>query len=214
MHVINAEQGSPEWHAARLGKCTASRIADVMAKTKSGTGASRANYLAELVCQRLTGTVPDTYSNTAMAWGTEHEPNARDAYAFLCDVEVQQVGLVMHPTILDTAASPDGIVGDGLIEIKCPNSATHIQTLLRDPLSLPPLKYNLQMQWQMACTGAKWCDFVSYDPRMPAPMQIYIQRVQRDKELIADIEVHVRQFLDDVAATVDRLRSRYEDAVA
>ena len=197
------EQGTDEWKQARCGKVTASRVADVVAKTKTGWGASRANYMAELIAERMTGVPAESYSNAAMAWGTEHEPEARAAYEFLLDVEVEQTGLVDHPTLPFSGASPDGLVGgDGLVEIKCPNTATHIDTLLGQSV---PAKYITQMQWQMACTGRKWCDFVSFDPRMPAHLQLFCKRVLRDQAQIDQLEAEVGAFLREIAEKVMRL---------
>ncbi len=205
-------QGTPEWFAARLGKVTASRVADVIARTKTGYSTSRANYLAQLVAERLTGTVEDSYSNAAMRWGTETEPQARAAYEFFRDADVAEVGFVPHPTIADAGASPDGLIGEeGLVEIKCPNTATHIDTLLGQKV---PAKYVTQMQWQMACTGRSWCDFASFDPRMPAEMQLFVERVKRDDAVIADLETEVCAFLDELAAKVEALSSRYLRAAA
>lgn len=202
------EQGTPEWKAERAGKATASKIADIVAKTKTGWGASRANYMAQLVAERLTGQPTEGYSNAAMQHGTATEPEARDAYAFAYDVDVQQVGFIPHPTIEWAGASPDGLVGDeGLVEIKCPNTSTHIETLLGGSIDR---KYVLQMQWQMACTGRKWCDFASYDNRMPGSMALYVQRVQRDDVLIAQLETDVREFLKEVAQQVADLQSKFE----
>jgi len=201
-------QGSPEWLAIRLGKATASRMADICAKTRTGWGASRANYAAQLVCERLTGIAQEGYSNAAMAWGVEKEPDARRAYEFMTDETVTEVGFVEHPTIAMAGASPDGLVGeDGLIEVKCPISATHIETLLGRKA---PAKYYLQMQFQMATTGRKYCDFVSYDPRLPESMQLFIDRVERDDATIAQLEQDVIEFLAEVDATVAELRARYE----
>lgn len=202
------EQGSAEWLAARCGKVTASRVADVIAKTKTGYGASRANYMAELIAERLTGQPAERFTNAAMAHGTAMEPEARDLYAFMESAEVEQVGLCEHPVIGDTGASPDGLVGtDGLVEIKCPNTATHIETLLGQTV---PAKYVTQMQWQMACTGRQWCDFVSYDPRLPESMRIFIQRVARDEEYIGWLETEVTKFLSELDEKVFALRSLYE----
>lgn len=201
-------QGSPEWHAIRLGKVTASRIADVCARTKTGWGASRKNYMAELVAERLTGVKVEGFTNAAMQWGTETEPEARAAYQFEVGARVAQVGFVPHFSIADTGASPDGLVGEaGLVEIKCPNTATHIETLLGAPV---PEKYVLQMQWQMACTGRQWCDFCSYDPRLPESMRLFVDRVKRDDDLIQSIEKDVVSFLTELRETVHRLRSKYE----
>lgn len=202
------EQGTPEWFAERIGKVTASRVADVVARTKSGWGASRANYQAELIAERLTGTKTEGFANAAMKHGTDTEPQARDAYCFYANVTVDQVGFVPHPRIAMTGASPDGLVGDdGLLEIKCPSTATHIDTLLGEGIAS---KYITQMQWQMACTGRQWCDFVSFDPRMPEEMRIFIQRVQRDDDLIAHLEREVEAFLHQLDQRVDALRSKYQ----
>lgn len=206
-------QGSPEWHALRCGKVTASRVADVIAKTKSGWGASRANYAAELIAERLTGVAAEGFTNAAMQWGTDQEPNARMAYEFMQDVTVEQIAFVMHPTIPDAGASPDGLVGDlGLIEIKCPNTATHIDTLISQTV---PAKYITQMQWQMACTGREWCDFVSYDPRLPESMQLFVKRVPYDGACQMELEDAVRLFLkEEVEVKVSELRRLYEQEAA
>lgn len=202
------EQRSEAWFQTRLGKVTASRIADVMAKLKTGkASASRQNYQAQLVTERLTGSVADSYTNAAMQWGMDNEAQARAMYAFHTGIETVEVAFVDHPEIADSGASPDGYAGeDGLVEIKCPNSATHIGTLKGENI---PDKYIKQMQWQMACTGRKWCDFVSFDPRMPVEMQLHIERVERDDDLIAEIETEVTAFLEDVAADVSELTDKY-----
>ncbi len=201
------DQRTDEWFAARLGKVTASKIADVMARTKTGPGAARANYAAQLVTERLTGTKADSFTNAAMQWGVDCEERARAAYTFETGNDVVEVGFIDHPTVAMSGASPDGLVGDvGLVEIKCPNSATHIATLQDGPLDR---KYLLQMQWQMACTGRQWCDFASYDPRLPIEMQLHLSRVHRDDALIAEIEAEVTAFLAEVDATVADLRARY-----
>lgn len=201
------EQRSPEWFAARLGKATASKIADIMAKTKSGYSATRGNYAAQLITERLTGNVAESFTNAAMQWGTETEPRARAAYEFLHGVTVEETGFVDHPKLAMSGASPDGLIGaDGLIEIKCPNSATHLATLEGAKIDR---KYLLQMQWQMACCERLWCDFASYDPRVPLPMQLHVQRIERDNELIAEIESEVGTFLTEIEERVENLRARY-----
>jgi putative phage-type endonuclease len=198
------EQGTPEWFAARLGKATGSRIADIIAKTKTGYSTSRANYAAQLVCERLTGKVAESFTNAAMQWGTETEPLARAAYEVKTGEMVDQVGFVDHPSIENSGASPDGLVGlFGMLEIKCPNTATHIETLLSQQV---PTKYITQMQWQMACAGRQWCDFVSFDPRMPENLQLFIKRVEYDPPYVAMLEKEVIQFLMDVEANVNQLR--------
>lgn len=205
-------QGSPEWLAIRAGKVTASRVADVIAKTKTGVSASRAKYAGELIAERLTGVPAERYTNGAMAWGTEQEPNARKAYEFYRDTDVVEVGFVLHPVIGDSGASPDGLVDvDGLLEIKCPETHTHIETLLSKAV---PSKYVTQMQWQMACTGRKWCDFVSFDPRLPESMQFFCQRVNRDDALIRELETEVVAFLNEVRGKVAELQRLYEPVEA
>ena len=205
MHSM--DQRSAEWFAARVGKATASKIGDIVAKTKSGYSTSRANYAAQLVRERLLGMPEETFSNAAMMWGTEKEPEAREAYQRHALCSVVEVGFVDHPTIEMSGASPDGLVGhDGLVEIKCPTPATHQETLLGGSV---PKKYLTQIHWQMACTGRAWCDFVSYDPRWPDEMQLFVQRVERDEELIAELEREVAAFLKEVDETVAALRERY-----
>jgi putative phage-type endonuclease len=200
-------QGSAEWIAARIGKATASRVADIIAKTKTGWGASRANYMAELIAERLTGTPADRYTNSAMQWGVDTEAQACDAYAFYAERDLTEVGFVPHPRISMAGASPDRYVGDdGLLEVKCPNTATHIETLLGDPISG---KYITQMQFQMACTGRKWCDWASFDPRLPEHMRLFVVRVKRDDALIADLEKHVQDFLAELDAKIAALNAKY-----
>lgn len=196
-------QRSPEWFAARCGSLGASQLADALAKTKSGWGASRANLRAKLVVERLTGQQEEGFTSAAMQWGVEKEEEARIAYSFLTGRNVVEVGLYKHPTIIGSHASPDGLVDDdGCLEIKCPNSATHIETLKSNQVAH---KYLLQMQWQMACADRQWCDFVSFDPRMPDHLMLYIQRVQRDDDMLATLESEVGTFLAEVDADVKAL---------
>ena len=200
------EQGTSEWFAARCGKVTASRVADIIAKTKTGPSASRENYLAQIVCERMTGKPAESYSNAAMAWGTEQEPFARAAYESTKDILVQEVGFVVHPLIEGAGASPDGLVGlFGLVEIKCPNTATHIDTLISEQV---PSKYITQMQWQMACTGRLWCDFVSFDPRLPNGLQLFVTQIERDEKYIAMLEEEVTKFLSELDAKISKLKER------
>lgn len=201
------EQRSEAWFAMRAGKVTASRIADLMAKTKTGYSTSRANYRAQLICERLTGAVEPSYCNPAMQHGIDTEAEAREAYRrhMLCTVE--EIAFVDHPSITMAGASPDGLIADdGMVEIKCPITATHIDTLLNAAVAD---KYVKQMQFQMACTGRAWCDFVSYDNRLPEPMRLFVQRVPRDDEHIAEIEREVTSFLREIDETVERLNAAY-----
>lgn len=193
-----------EWHQRRLGKVTASRIADVVAKTRSGWGASRANYMAQLVAERLTGARTDGFTSAAMQWGIDQEPLAIAMYSFEHDAHVTPSDFVDHPTVEMSGASPDGLVGsEGMVEVKCPLTATHIDTLLNESI---PEKYLLQMQWQMACCGRQWVDYCSFDPRMPADLQLWVKRVDRDDSLISELEGMVAHFLDELAEKVKRLQ--------
>ena len=204
--VAAVQQGTAEWHQLRLGKVTASRVADILAKTKSGPSASRNNYLIELALQRVTKTIEESYTNGAMEWGTQTEPQARVAYEVATGNFVDQIAFVNHPTIAGFGCSPDGLVAnDGLIEIKCPNSATHWSYIKANK---PPEKYIIQMQAQMAVTGAKWCDFVSFDPRMPERSQLLIVNVPRDPEFILYMEAEIKQFLSEVEVEVNLMEKR------
>lgn len=205
-------QRTDAWHQMRCGKVTASRVADVIAKTKTGWGASRANYMAELLAERLTGSPAERYSNAAMQWGTDNEPAARDLYSKRYGYSVAEIAFVDHPLISMTGASPDGLIGtDGLVEIKAPNTSTHIDTLLGAKV---PEKYITQMQWQMACTRRQWCDFVSYDPRLPEEMQLFVQRVDFNTDLVAQLENLVEEFLNELAAKETTLRNSYQTKAA
>lgn len=204
---MNIIQGSDAWFQARLGKVTASRVADLAAKTKSGYSTSRANYMAELIVERLTGARAEGFISAAMQWGTDNEADARIAYEFAKDATVTEIGFVTHPSIDASGASPDGLIGaDGLVEIKCPLTATHIETLLGQST---PGRYVTQIHWQLACTGRAWCDFVSFDPRLPEAMQLFVQRVERDDKRINELETEVAGFLQELATKISKLNSLY-----
>jgi len=195
-------QGSEAWLKSRVGIVTASRFADVMTKIKSGEAAARYNYKAEIIAERLTGLPTPSFTTAPMQWGIDNEPDARAIYAAIKGVEVAETGLVKHKTI-KAGASPDGLVGsDGLIEIKAPNTATHIMTMLS---GVSPKKYYAQMQGQMWITGRKWCDFVSYDPRLDAKRAIFITRVERDDDYIESLEDAVLDFLEEVDELITQL---------
>lgn len=195
-------QGSPEWFAARLGRVTASRIGDVLAKTKTGWGASRYNYLAELVCERLTGRPNETFTTTAMQWGVDNEDRARNAYIFKYGRDVQQVGFIEHPRLEGFAgASPDGLVDhDGLIEIKCMNTINHLEVLTTQRI---PLRHQLQMQWQLECTGRKWADYCCFDPRLPEHLQLAVIRY----DIGESIEPEIRVFIDELKQRIEFLEN-------
>ena len=195
-------QRSEAWFQSRLGRVTASRVADVIAKTKSGYSASRDNYMAQLICERLTGQQGESFTNAAMQWGTETEPLARSAYEAHAEM-VEEVGFVQHPKIEMAGASPDGLVGlFGMLEIKCPNTATHIDTLLTQTV---PTKYITQMQWQMRCCERQWCDFVSFDPRLSQDLQLFVKRVEFDASYVAMLEEEVNLFLKELDMKVNKL---------
>lgn len=198
------EQGSLEWFKARHGNASASRITDIIAKTKSGYSASRENYLTQLVLERF-GIFDESYTNAAIEHGTETEPFARAAYEIKNRVMVQEVGYILHPKIPRSGASPDGQVNNGLLEIKCPLSKTHFEYLLGEKI---PSKYIPQMAWQMACTGCEWCDFVSFDDRVPEGLQYFEIRYNRDNEYIAMLENEVQIFLVEVDKKFNVLQER------
>lgn len=203
------EQGTAAWLKIRSGKATASRIADIMAQGKGGApSASRANYRAQLIAERLTGEPSEEgYKNAIMERGNELEPQARALYGFHVDEPLSQVAFIDHQTIPMSGASPDCLVGEhGQAEFKCPNTATHIDWL--DGGSIPS-KYILQMQWNLACTGRRWFDFVSFDLRLPAEMQLFTKRIPRDAQAIVAIERAVQEFLAEVDAKAESLRRAY-----
>lgn len=198
-------QGSDEWKAARLGHVSASCIADVMAKGKSGEAATRAKYKLKLIAERMTGMSQDSYSNSAMEWGVEQEPYARMAYEVSHETFVDKTGFWKHPTIPWVGVSPDGLVGtNGLVEIKCPNSATHVDYLRANKV---PAEYYKQIQCQLWVTGREWCDFISFDPRIRNERnRLLIVRAERDEPLIAEMEVEVLKFLAEIQEVLDTLK--------
>lgn len=201
----NIVQGTEEWFAARAGKVTASRIADVLATIKSGESASRANYRAQLISERLTGKVEESFTNSHMERGTALEPYAREAYELQTGSIVEQVGFIDHPVIAMSGASPDGLVGlDGCIEIKCMTQSNHIKCLIDNK---HPKKYYPQMQWQLACTGRKWNDFVSFCPEFETDLQIFVERVKRDDEYISSIEKEILLFNKEIEETIKKLKA-------
>jgi putative phage-type endonuclease len=199
------EQRSDAWFAARLGKVTASKVSDVMAKTKTGYSATRESYMTQLVCERLSGQKAESFTNAAIQHGIDTEPLARSAYEAYADVMVEEVGFVQHPRIEMAGASPDGYVGlFGCIEIKAPQTSTHIETLLTEAI---PSKYYAQMQWQMACAQRQWCDYVSFDPRIRQDLQLFVKRVEFDAPYVAILEEEVIKFLKEVDEKVNKLNN-------
>lgn len=199
------EQGTAEWYDARRGQVGASRISDIMARTKSGPAASRKNYMCELLCARLTGKDFDQYESEAMRWGTEHEPEARAVYEAMTGNIVEECGFIVHPAIIGAGASPDGLIcPDGVLEIKCPGTSAHLETLLENHIDK---KYQYQMAWQIECTARKWADFVSYDPRLPDKLSIKIIHFIPPFDMLEDIRAGVIQFLKELDEMEYRLRS-------
>ena len=202
-----SDQRTQAWFAAKLGKVGASRIVDVISFRRDGSPSkAREDYMIELVAERLTGQITERYCTREMQWGIDMEPEARSAYEVAQGVLVSTCGFLEHPTIAGAGASPDGLVGDdGLVEFKCPTTATHIRTLLRgeaDPQYIP------QMQWQMACTGSTWCHFASYDPRLPEPYQLAAHLVHRNDSYIDGLEAQVLAFLREVDEMVQQITRR------
>ena len=179
-------------------------MSDVIATTKAGYSASRAGYAVELALERITGQGETGFTNAAMQWGTDTEPLARAAYEMHTGDFVSLAGFVGHPTIEMAGASPDGFVGaDGLVEIKCPERKQHL-AYIRDRKA--PSKYLPQIHWQLACTGRQWCDFVSYDPRLPEHLQLVVIRVNAEDLDIAGIEQSVIRFnqkIDQIIAELN-----------
>lgn len=205
-------QGSDEWKLARVGSLGASRLQDVIAKTKTGYSASRANLMAELICERLTGKPAEKFVSQAMLHGTETEPEARDTYIFSTGNSVEQVGLIRHRTIEQSHASPDGLVGDdGMLEIKCPQPAAHLDTLLNGKI---PERYITQMMWQLACSDRQWVDYVSYNASFPDHMRLFVHRVDRDETIIKYLESEVAAFLLEMAVKLSELNTLYGQAEA
>lgn len=197
------DQGTDEWLVERAGKVTASALSNVMmAKTTAGYQ----NYMADLICERLTGQPVEAFKSAAMEHGNDTEPRARAFYELESGNDVQQCGFIPHPDLANSGASPDGLIGtDGLVEIKCPQPNKHIKNLMGGSIDKG---YALQMQWQMECTGREWCDFVSFNPSFPSELQLHIQRVAFDAERVADIKTAITTFLAELDGKLRALEAR------
>jgi putative phage-type endonuclease len=214
MIIRDIDQGTADWLQMRCGCCTASRLNDALAKLKrkDGESAARANYRKELVIERLTNSTADHFTSEAMAWGTNTEPLAREEYEAMTGNTVDRIGLAMHDSIKWFSASTDGLVGDdGILEIKCLNSINHLDILVSGEI---PEDYHWQMLGGMACTGRQWCDFVSFDPRMPEGLQLFVKRFPRNDALISGMELEVTQFLLEVEQMVSAVKARAREGVA
>ena len=200
-------QGTPEWFAQRLGHVTASRMSDVLAKGKAGEAATRQKYRMQIIAERVSGCVAESFTSAAMEWGTEQEKFARIRYEADTGYFVDEAEFYTHPTIKWLGASPDGLLNDtgGLLEIKCPNTQTHLGYMLDKKA---PAAYINQMQTQMWVTGRAWCDFVSFDPRVPERLQLFIVRLDRDDALIERMEVEVHKFLSEVEESINVLENK------
>ncbi|MDA3939611.1 MAG: YqaJ viral recombinase family protein [Spirochaetia bacterium] len=202
--IYYMEQGKEEWLNIRLGKITASRVAGILKGSKGSYLASRKNYMAEKVCEILTGQQGEHFVSKEMQWGTDNEPLARSAYEAITGNTVEEVGFIIHDSISDLGSSPDGLIGtDGGVEIKCPNTATHLELLLGGKVKRD---YIIQMNVNMMCDNRKWWDYVDYDPRLPDEYSIFIQRFQRDEKLVAEITMEVIKFNAELDALVKKLK--------
>lgn len=201
---INIEQGSDEWKVARLGHVTASNMADVMSKGKGNAEAiGRYKYKVRLVAERLTQTAAESFSNASMEWGVEQEQFACIEYESRLETFVDKTGFWLHPEIKWLGVSPDRLVdSDGLIEVKCPNTTTHLNYWLENKI---PTDYYKQIQCQLWVTGRQWCDFVSYDPRLPKRNQLLVIRAERDESLIKEMEAETLKFLEEVESLIIKL---------
>lgn len=204
------QQQSDSWWASRLGRATASRVKDIMAKGRGGApSATRQNYMMQLLCERLTGKREEGYTNAAMQRGNDLEPIARVAYEMYEDCEVVEVGLVLHPSIDGFGASPDGVIllenGRRGLEIKCPNTAQHIAVIQSGKHDT---QYEWQMLAQMACADLESVDFVSFDDRLPEELQYVCFRYHRDEARIREMEAEVMAFLEELAELEHQMRER------
>lgn len=216
LELVRLEQGSPEWKQARCGLVTASRCADVVAMTKKGEEkAERAHYRAELICEILTGVPYPRHVTREMQWGIDQEPDARVAYELECSVLVETCGFVVHPDIDRFGCSPDGFVGeDGMVQFKCPTTSTHLGWILGGKI---PIEHGPQMLAELSCNPTRhWCDFVSYDPRMPEHLQLFVRRMERNcvEQFLEMLERNVAQFNSEIADVMMQLPGKPQLVVA
>ena len=207
MNLLDLKQGFAEWLQERIGRCTGSRVKDALAVRKDKQPAApRTNYLIAVVTERLKGDAVEHFVTQAMEWGIATEKYARAAYEIRTGNEVDRVGISAHATIDDFMASPDGFVGDdGVVEFKCPNSTTHVAWMIADAI---PEEHRYQLLAELSCSGRQWVDFVSFDPRLPPRMEMFIKRLERTYEVeveISDMEEGVNLFLSDVQLCIAKL---------
>lgn len=193
------DQGTDEWFALRLGLPTASRFKDLLA---GGKGLTRTGYMLDLACELLTGVKAESYSNSAMEWGTQTEPQARESYSFINDADVDQVCFIQHDDLI-AGYSPDGLIGaNGLLEIKCPNTKTHIETVLSGKV---PTGHTPQLQGGLWIAEREWIDFVSFDPRIKSEKQFFCVRVFRDEAYINNMESEVLRFQEELTEIINKI---------
>ncbi|MGH2506004.1 MAG: lambda exonuclease family protein [Ktedonobacteraceae bacterium] len=205
MRIVECEQGSAQWLDERVGRITASRVAEALSKYKlksktDAETAERRNYKVDLIVERLTGRSTENFNSPEMQWGTLYEPEARTAYEMQSDVMTEQVGFILHPLWDFSGASPDSLIGlDGGLEIKCPKSATHYKWR---KAGVVPEEHQAQVLWNMHCAGRAWWDFASYDPRMPDGLRLFVVRMYRDDDRITEIEAEVMRFNQEIEAEI------------
>jgi putative phage-type endonuclease len=199
------QQGGEEWRLARCGHITASRLHAATAKgARGGYLSTRQDVIWQVIEERLTGIPAEVFQTYAMRWGTETEPAAIAAAELICGFSVEPAGYVQHSSIPMTGASPDGLIGqDGLIEVKCPTTKTHLQTLLNGRV---PEQYRPQMQWQLACTGRDWVQFVSFDPRLPVEYQLFLDIERRDEEVIAMLSIEIELLESEIKNLMEQIK--------
>lgn len=199
-----ARQGEPGWIKARIGRLTASKMADAMATLKKGgESEARRKLKIALLAERLSDAATEHFVSDAMLWGIEHEAEAAAAYEQVSGELLTACGLAYHPTIEWFAASPDRLLNaDGLVEVKCPTSLTHVAWLLA---GVVPDQHKPQMLAQLACTRRRYVDFVSFDPRLPLRQRLFVRRFEPAADEISAVEEAARQFLAEVDAMFEQL---------
>ncbi|UNE54872.1 lambda exonuclease family protein [Bartonella machadoae] len=204
------DQRTAEWFQARLGKVTASNVYNILSRTAKGLPTSKyEDYKIKLMTERLTGEISQSYITPSMQWGIEHEEDALKEYEFIYDADVIKCGFIPHPTIEMAGASPDGLIGeDGLVEVKCPQSTTHLRFFMYDEIKP---EYIAQMQFQMACTGRKWCHFISYNPQFvgrSTGLRMKVKRIHRDDEQIEQLTKAVEVFLAEIEQDMEQILTK------
>ena len=198
-------QGSEDWFKVRMGKITASKLSDLMKKTKYGESTYKTRLRMELAIERITGKSTNTFMNQAMHDGVEREPDARTLFEAMTGKEVALCGSFDHPEIVNTSASPDGLLRgeNATLELKCPTHVTHCRNILSETLDA---RYQHQVQWQIACTESDYAYFASYHPDFPPELRLKVVKVEKDDKLIAEIEEAVREFDIEVEGLINDIK--------